>query len=182
MSISEFALLVRRSTVGRSIQLGSIGPSAMAEVQILIVEDYGGDLDFIRPVVRPPARESEPFSVMGDVGWFEVQFAEAEGAAPQGTLLLLDLRYRHRGQRTFLEPIGHDRDRDEAVPRVILANSSEPSLDWVGVDRKQCWQLRSCLTREDLSTALLSFLRLCSTLTNCAAGENSAHEPAPTMP
>jgi hypothetical protein len=181
MSISEFALLVHRKTVGREIQLGSIGPSAMAEVPILIVEDYGGDLEFIRPAVRPPASESEPFSVMRDVGWLEMQFADVEGAAPQGTFLLLDLRYCHREQRRFLESIGHDRNLNEAVARVILARSSDTSLDWKGFDRKQCWQLRRCLTPEDLSTDLLSFLRLCSMLTNCTAEENSALEPAPRL-
>ena len=166
MPISEFALLVRRKTVAN-------------EVPTLIIEDYGGDLDFIQPVSRNRSRELGPSSIQRDVGWLEMQFTSVEGAEPQGAFLLLDLRYRRRQHRRSLELIGNCQNLDKPIPRVILATSSEPFLDWGGIDRKQCWQLPSCPTSRDLSTALLSFFCLCSMFTNGTAEEDTAPEPTP---
>ena len=108
-----------------------------------------------------------------------MQFASAEGTEPQGTFLLLDLRYRRREHRRFLELVGNCQDLDKPVARVVLATSSEPFLNWGGIDRKQCWQLPSCPTSRDLSTALLSFLRLWSMFANGTAEENTALELTP---
>lgn len=166
MPISEFSLLVRRKTVA-------------TEVPTLIVEDYGGDLNFIQPVSRTRSRELGPSSIQRDVGWLEMQFASGEGSEPQGTFLLLDLRYRRREHRRFLELIGNCQDLDKPIPRVILATSAEPFLNWEGIDRKQCWQVPSCPASRDLSAVLLSFLRLCSMLANGTGDKNAALELTP---
>jgi hypothetical protein len=176
MSTTEVALLVRRKTLGHEIQAGGAGPSAAAEVPLLLVEGYPGDLNFIRPSVRAPARELQPFANKRGLGWIEMQFADAERAEPQGSFLLLDLRNRHRGERGFLELIGHSQAPNETAPRVILAASSEQYLDWKGFDPKQCWQLRSCQTPQDLLKALHSFLHLCSMYSNWSAQENAEPE------
>ncbi len=178
MSISEFAQFVRRKTLGLVVQLGGAGPSAPAEVPLLLVQGYLGDLDFIRPAIRAPARELEPFAITRGVAWLEMQFADAKRAEPQDKFLLLDLRNRHCAGRRFLESIGHNWDLDETLPRVILAASSEQFLGWKGVDPQHCWQLRSCPTPEDLSVAVRSFLHLCSILANWPAERNSALNPA----
>lgn len=177
MSISEMALLVRRKTLGHEIQAGGAGPTAAAEIPLLLVHGYVGSLDFIRPSVRAPARELQPFATKRGVGWLEMQFADAEGVDPQGNFLLLDLRNRNRAERGFLESIGHPQDLIESLPRVILAASSEQFLDWKGVDPKQCWQLHSCQTPEDLSKALHSFLHLCSMFSNWPADEHTHLDP-----
>ena len=149
------------------------------EIPTLIVEDYGGDLDFIRRANRTRSRELGPSSAKRHVGWLEMEFASVEAAEPQGTFLLLDLRYRHRDHRGILELVGNCQNLDKPIPRVVLATSSEPFLNWKGIDRQQCWQLSSCPSSRDLSAALLSFLSLCSMLTDGTAEENTALEPAP---
>jgi hypothetical protein len=177
MSTAEVALLVRRKTLGHEIQAGGAGPSAGAEVPLLLVEGYPGDLTFIRPSVRAPARELQPFANKRGVGWIEMRFADTERAEPQGSFLLLDLRNRRRAERGFLELIGHSQDLNETAPRVILAASSEQFLDWKGFDPKQCWQLRNCQSPQDLSKALHSFLHLCSMFMNWPADENTKLDP-----
>ena len=177
MSTAEVALLVRRKTLGNEIQAGGAGPSAAAEVSLLVVYGYAGDLTFIRPSVRAPARELQPFATKRGVGWLEMQFVDAEGVEPQGNFLLLDLRNRHHAERGVLESIGHTRDLNGTVPRVILAVPSEQFLDWKGVDPKRCWQLRSCQTPQDLSKALHSFLHLCSMFSNWPADEHTDLDP-----
>jgi len=179
LSIAEFAGLVRRKTSGRESRPGSRSPSALAEVSLLLVEDYVGDLSFIQPAGRASAREEEPFSTERGLGWFEMQFVDAERAKAPDTFLLLDLRYCHHEERGFFESIGHPLDLNEVVPRVILANSSEPFLGWTGVDRTQCWQLRSCLSPEDLSAALHSLIQLCARFADSTAEYGSSLESAP---
>lgn len=164
--------------IGREIRPGSFDLSALANLSILLVEDYPGDLTFLRPAVRAHAGELQPFSIQGSVGWLEMQFADAEGAEPQGTFLLLDLRHRHHEQRRFFESVDLPHKFNVAVPRVILATSSEPFLAWAGVDRAQCWQLRDCTSIEDLSTTLRSFLRLCAMFTDCTGEIRPAFDPA----
>jgi hypothetical protein len=176
MSLSEIATFVRSKMLVHEFQFRGDRPSVLAGVSLLLVEDYGGDLKFIRPAVRAPARELEPFAIGRGVRWSEMQFADAERAEPDGTFLLLDLRHHHRGERAFLESIGHNQHPNETVPRVILANSSEDFLGWKGVDPKQCWQLRSCQTPEDLSSAIRSFLRLCSMVAHWPAEEDTAFD------
>jgi hypothetical protein len=180
--LTEFARLVRTKIVGREIRPGSFDLSALSNVSVLLVEDYAGDLTFVRPAARAYARELQPFSIQRSVGWFEMQFADAEGVEPQGTFLLLDLRYRHHEQRRFFESVDLPQKFNVAVPRVILATSSEPLLDWAGVDRAQCWQLRDCPSTEDLSTTLRSFLRLCAMFTDCTAEIRPALDPASDYP
>jgi hypothetical protein len=177
MSLSEIAAFVRGKTQAHEIQHGGAGPSAVAEPPVLLVEHYGGDLDFIRPAVRVPAREFEPFAIGSGVRWTEMQFTDAERVEPQRGLLLLDLRNRRPGERKFLESIGHDQHLNKPLPRVILATSSEDILGWKAVNPKQCWQLRSCQTPEDLSSAIRSFLRLCSFLAHCPDEEDTAFDP-----
>jgi hypothetical protein len=121
--------LVRTKMVGREIR--------PANLSILLVEDHAGDLTFVRPAVRAAAHELQPFSIQRSVGWFEMQFADTEGAEPQGTFLLPDLRHRHHEQRRFFESVDLPQKFNVAVPRVILATSSERFLDWTGVDRAQ---------------------------------------------
>jgi hypothetical protein len=111
------------------------------------------------------------------VRWSEMQFADAERAEPERSFLLLDLRNPRPGERKFLESIGHDQHLNKPLPRVILAASSEDILGWKGVNPKQCWQLRSCQTPEDLSSAIRSFLRLCSMLGHWPAEEDTAFDP-----
>lgn len=176
MSSSEIATFVRNEAIAHEIQPGGNRRSALAEVSLLLVEDYGGDLNFLRPAVRAPARELEPFAIGRSMRWLEVQFADAERAEMEGTFLLLDLRHRHRGEGGFIEPIGQNQPLNEAVPRVILTTSSEDFLGWKGVNPKQCWQLRSCQTPEELSAALRSFLHLCSMFANCS-DEDTALDP-----
>jgi hypothetical protein len=177
MSIFEFAQFVRRKTLGLVVQLGGAGPSAPAEVPLLLVQGYLGDLDFIRPAIRAPARELEPFAITRGVAWLEMQFADAKRAELQDKFLLLDLRNRHGVGRGFLELIGHSRDLDETLPRVILAASSEQFLGWKGVDPRHCWQLPNCPTPEDLSVALRSFLHLCSILANWPTEKSPPLQP-----
>ena len=177
MSLSEMAAFVRAKTQAHEIQHGSAGPSAVAEAPVLLVEHYGGDLNFIRPTVRAPARELEPFAIGRGVRWSEMQFANAERVEAQRSFLLLDLRNRRPGERKFLESIGHDQHLTKPLARVILAASSEDILGWKGVNPKQCWQLRSCQTPEDLSSAIRSFLRLCSTVAHWPAEEDTAFDP-----
>lgn len=176
MSISEIATFVRNKTLANEIQPGGNTRSAQARFSLLVVEGYGGDLNFLRPAVRAPARELEPFAIGRSKRWSEVQFADAERAELQGTFLLLDLRHRHRGEGGFIEPIGQTQPLNEAVPRVILANSSEDFLGWKGVNPGQCWRLRSCQTPEELSAAIRSFSYLCSMFANCP-DEDTALDP-----
>ena len=175
ISISETALLIRRKTFGNEIQPGGAPLSDEVALPVLLVLGYVGDLNFIQPAVRAPARELEPFATRRGVGWLEMQFADAGLAEPQASFLLLDLRNRHRAARGFLELIGQD--RNGTVPCVILVASSEQFLGWKGVDPKQCWQLRSCPTPEDLSKALHSFLLLCSIFSNWPANEHTELDP-----
>lgn len=177
MSLSEMAAFVRGKTQAHEIQNGNAGPSAVAEAPVLLVEHYGGDLNFIRPAVRAPARELEPFAIGRGLRWSEMQFADAERAEPQRSFLLLDLRNRRPGERKFLESIGHDQLLNKPLPRVILAASSEDILGWKGVNVEQCWQLRTCQTPEDLSSAIRSFLRLCSMFAHWPAEEDTAFDP-----
>lgn len=182
LSISEFAKLVRKKTADREIQQESLERPAQAEVPILLVEDYAGDLNFIRSAFTAPAREPHLFSNQRGIGWFEMRFEDAQEAEPLGTFLVLDLRYCHREHRRFFDPIGHPQGFNEAVPRVILASSSEPLLDWTGVDREQCWRLQSCPSPEDLSAVLRSFLQLCAMFTDCMAEERLALEAVSKRP
>lgn len=177
MSLSEMVAFVRRKTQAHEIQQGGAGPFVVAEAPVLLVEHYGGDLNFIRPAVRAPARELEPFSIGRGVRWSEMQFTDAERAEPRGSFLLLDLRNRRPGERKFLESIGHDRHLNKPLPRVILAASLEDILGWKGVNAEQCWQLRSCQTPEDLSSAIHSFLHLCRMLADWPAEEDTAFDP-----
>lgn len=177
MSTAETALLIRRQTLGHEVQPGGAGPSVAAEVSLLLVYGYAGDLTFIRPSIRAPARELQPFAAKRCVGWTEMRFVDAERAKPQGNFLLLDLRDRHRAESAFHELIGHNQGLNGTVPRVILAASSEQFLDWKGIDPKQCWQLRSCQTPEDLATALHSFLRFCSMFSNWPTDEHTELDP-----
>lgn len=170
LPLTEFARLVRTKMVGREIRPGRFDLSALANLSILLVEDYAGDLTFVRPAVRAAPRELQSFPIQRKVGWFEMQLADAEGAEPQAAFLLLDLRHRHQEQRRFFESVDLPQKFNVAVPRVILATSSEPSLDWAGVDRAQCWLLRDCTSMEDLAATLRSFLRLCAMFTDCTAG------------
>jgi hypothetical protein len=178
MSISELAQLIRRKTLGHGMQLEGGALFLPDEVQLLLVLGYVGDINFIRRAVRSPARELGPFATIKGVGWVEMQLVDAERADLPGNFLLLDLRNRHHAEYGFLKSIGHKIDRNERVPRVILATSSKQILDWNGVDPQRCWQLPSCPTPEGLSTALHSFLHLCSILANGPAQETSASDPA----
>jgi hypothetical protein len=178
MSISELALLIRGKTLGHGMQLGGGALFVPDEVQLLLVLGYVGDLNFIRRAVRSPARQLGPFATIKGVGWVEMQFVDAERAGLPGNFLLLDLRNRHHAEYEFLKSIGHNHERNESVPRVILATSSEQILGWNAVDPQQCWQLPTCPTPEDLSTALHSFLHLCSILANWPSEENFPTNPA----
>ena len=173
ISISEIAQFVRGRALGHEIQLGNAGTTAPNEAQCLLVYDYAGDLNFLRPTVGVPTRELQPFASKKGVGWLEMKFHGTERAEPQDNFLLLDLRNRHRAERGFLELIGHGQHLDESLPRVILAVSAEQFLGWKGVAPQHCWHLRSCQTPEDLSAALHSFLNLCSTIANWPGEEKS---------
>ena len=178
LPITEFARLIRTKMVGREIRHGGFDLSALANLSTLLVENYAGALTFVRPAVRASAGELQPFSSQRSVGWLVMEFADAEGAEPQGAFLLLDLRHRHHEQRRFFESVDLPRNFNIAVPRVIVATSSEPFLDWAGVDRAQCWQLRDCTSIGDLSTTLRSFLRLCRMFMDCTAELRPALDPA----
>ncbi|HET7106237.1 MAG TPA: hypothetical protein VFI38_05455 [Candidatus Acidoferrum sp.] len=102
-----------------------------------------------------------------------MKFHDTEWTQPQYGFLLLDLRNRHRGERGFLESIGHGPYPESSLPRVILAAASEQFLGWKGVDPQQCWHLRSCQSPEDLSAALQSFLNLCSIISDWPVEKNS---------
>jgi hypothetical protein len=174
MSLSEIAAFVRGKTQAHEIQPGDNRLSALAEIPLLFVQNYEGDLNFIRPAVRAPARELEPFAIAKGVGWSEIEFIDAKRVEQQDTFLLLDLRNRHRGERRFLDSIGQDQHLNKALPRVILATSPEDFPGWKGVIPKQCWQLRSCQTSGDLSAAIRSFLRLCTMIAKGPDEENAA--------
>lgn len=182
LSISEFAKLVRKKTADREIQQESLGRPAQPEVPILLVEDYADDLNFIRSAVTVPPGGPHLFSNQRGIGWFEMRFEDAQEAELQGTFLVLDLRYRHRERRSFFASIGHPQGFNDALPRVIFASSSEPFLDWTGVDREQCWRVRSCPSPEDLSAVLRSFLQLCAVFLDCMVEEPSALEPVSERP
>jgi hypothetical protein len=178
MSISELALLIRRKTLGNEMRLEGGAQFVPDEVQLLLVLGYVGDLNFIRRAARSPVRELGPFATIKGVGWVEMQFVDAERADLPGNFLLLDLRNRHHAEYGFLKSLGHKHDRNERIPRVILATSLEQILGWNGVDPQQCWQLPICPRPEDLSRALHSFLHLCSILANWPAEETFASDPA----
>ena len=177
MSITEMALLIQKKTLGHGMQLEGDGAFVPDEVQVLLVLGFVGDLNFIRPAVRAPARELAPFATRRGVGWVESQFVDAERAHLPGNFLLLDLRNRHRAEYELLKSIGHKHDLNKRVPRVILATSSEQILGWKGDHPQQCWGLPICPTPEDLSTALHSFFHLCSILANRPAEENFPSDP-----
>ena len=176
MSASEIALLVRREARGREIQFRGAAPSAPAEVSLLLVHGYVGDLKFIRPAVRAPARELEPYAAKV-VGWFEMQLAEGERPEPQFNFLMLDLRDCHHADRAFFESIGDSQELNKTIPRVMHAPSADQFLGWMRVDPKRCWHLGNCQTSEELSAALRSFLCLCSMIANWPAEENTALDP-----
>jgi hypothetical protein len=174
MSLSEIGAFVREKMQAQEIQPGDNRPSALTEVPLLFVQNYEGDLNFIRPAVRAPSRELEPFAIARGVGWCEMEFIDAKQVEQQDTFLLLDLRNHHRGERRFLDSIGYDQHLNKALPRVLLATSPEDTLGWKGVNPKQCWQLRRCQTSEDLSAAIRSFLRLCTMFAKGQDEKNAA--------
>lgn len=167
-SITEFARLLRTKMAGREIRTGSFDLSP-AKLATLLVADYAGDLTFAQPVVPTPIRQLQAFPIQRSLEWIDMQFVDAGGTEPLGTFLMLDLRHRHNQQRIFLESVALSQEFNVALPRVILATSSEPFPDWVGVERAQCWQIRDCSSMGDLSTTLRSFLRLCALFTDRTA-------------
>ena len=166
--IAEFVRLLLTKMAGREIRTGSFDLSP-AKLATFLVVDYAGDLTFAQPVVRTPIRQLQPFPIQRSLGWTEMQFVDAGGSEPLGPFLMLDLRHHQNQQRIFVESVALSQKFDAAFPRVILATSSEPLPNWVGVERAQCWQIRDCTSMEDLSTTLRSFLRLCPLFTDGTA-------------
>lgn len=173
-SMSEVGALFRKSTVDHEIRTGPAAASAPADLPVLLVEGYGGDLPFIRRTIRTPARQLEPFSILKNEGLVEMQFAEGQDTAPRETFLLLDLRHRRHGERGLLESIGGNQNFSEDLPHVILVTSLEQFHGWRGIDPQRCWRLQGHPSSADLTAALRLFLRLCATLANWPPEEGSS--------
>jgi hypothetical protein len=135
-------------------------PSAIlpTDVRVLIVEGYKGDLGFIRPATGTLVGHSGPSWLLKGEGFVGMRFADESDAAMSETFLLFDLRNRRPSGRRVLESVTGHPDLDKTVPHVILATSREQVYSRLGIDPKNCWQLRNCASPADLTAALRYFL------------------------
>jgi hypothetical protein len=163
-SISEIGARIRRKTL--DLENTSETPSvvALSDVEVLIVEGYGGNFPFIRQTTQGPTGQSGLFWLSKGEGFVEMRFVGQQNAVSTETFLLFDLRHRRPSGGRILTLTGGNANLVKAVPHVILATSLEQVHSRLGIDPKQCWQLRKCSSPTDLMNALRLFLQLSAKL------------------
>jgi hypothetical protein len=173
-SIYEVGTLLGKKTSNEQGGLGVASALSPSETPVLVVEGYEGKLGLVEETTDTLARQLEKLSVLTGGGMVEMQFADEQDSASPESFLLLDLRYRRRGERSLLESIGGIPDLGNAVVLVILVSSMEQFDDWRGLNATHCWQLKGSPSRVELLTALRSFLRFCRLFANWQANQKPA--------
>jgi hypothetical protein len=168
-SISEIGARIRRKTLDLENTSETPNVVALPDVEVLIVEGYDGDLRFIRQTTRAPTGQSGLFWLSKGEGFVEMRFVGEQDAVSTETFLLFDLRHRRPDGGRILASAGGNPSLVKAVPHVILATSLEQVHNRLGIDPKQCWQLRKGSSPADLRNALRSFLQLSAKLETVSA-------------
>jgi hypothetical protein len=176
-SIDEVSELLCNETLDQESKWTTERGLVGNEAPILLVEGYGGELEFIAGNAGIPIGLLTPVSILKGGGPVEVQFADERNSALRQTFLLLDLRYRGHGVRGFLDSIGGIPDLGGTVPLVILVSSIEQFETWRGINASHCWQLRSRPSPAELAPALRSFLQLCAVFANRSNANKRAFSP-----
>jgi hypothetical protein len=171
-SMYEVGTLLGQKTSNRQSGLGAASALSPSETPVLVVEGYQGELGLVEETTGTLARQLGRLSVLTGGGIVEMQFADEQESASPESFLLLDLRYRRRGERSLLESIGGTPDLGNAILLVILVSSMEQFDDWRGIDATHCWQLKGSPSQLDLLCALRSFLRFCRLFANWQANRS----------
>lgn len=162
--ISEIAALLRKEASGGEKTPGARGPAVLADVPILVVEGYEGDIARIAQIVRTGTPYLQQNPIVNGEELVEMRLDDRQDGSSPRSFLLLDLRRRLHGGDGPLDSIDRKPNMRDVGPIIILVTSVEQFYSWGSIDREHCWRYHGRRSPADLAKAVRSLLHLCEVL------------------